>query len=402
MSKPALEIPEALVLRAQAGDQRAANEVVRAMWPTVERIARDWQRHADLNDLVSEGLEGVAAALRNWKPGPNAAPFPAWARKHVFGAVSRYAAENASMVKLGSKDHATMLGGSASARAKLAPRLGVNQRSLDEPAGPDMKMTLGEAMASPLPTIEEALAGRGEEDSRVDLLEALLEQMPELERAVLEVRYFVGSSIAMSKRGAALLVEYARAQAQARKDLLGKSKKSAKPEAVESVKLRDLAKLLQMDKEQARQAELRGLDMLARALVPGRNVSAKVISQLLSPDTRTRLAKKGPKQLGLFGAETLGEKPRCRFCHRPRHREDPAPGQTVGMLREVCKVHVWRKEKCPACGRCLPYRDQCGRQLTYCGRPQCRKKGQRLRLRSAESRKAARTLIAPMAHRQSP
>jgi RNA polymerase sigma factor (sigma-70 family) len=388
VSGPTLDIPEALILRAQQGDIRAQNEVVRAMLPTVKRIARDWQRHADVDDLVSEGLIGVAAALRNWQPVHNAAPFPAWARKHVSGAISRYAAGNASIIKLGSKDHATMIGrGNAAARAQLAPRLGVNQRSLDEPAGPDTKMTLGEATPSPLLNAEEALASRGEEDSRVDLLEALLEQMPDLERAVLEVRYFVGSSITMSKRGAALLVEYAKAEEHARREQLGKSKRAARQE-VETVKLRDLARLLQMDKEQARQAELRGLDMLARALAPGRSISAKTISRLLSPDTRTRLAKKAPKQLGLFGAETLGEKPRCRFC-----RKDRVPG------REVCQQHTKRKEKCPSCGRCLPYRDQCGRQLTYCSE-RCRRKGAKQGLRPAASRKAARTLTAPTAPRK--
>lgn len=76
---------------AYAGDSLTPDDVVREHLPMVRRVALQVRSRLpasiELDDLVQEGMLGLLDAARRWQPQPGQAPFAAYARTRVRGAM---------------------------------------------------------------------------------------------------------------------------------------------------------------------------------------------------------------------------------------------------------------------------------------------------------------------------
>jgi RNA polymerase sigma factor (sigma-70 family) len=202
-----------LVVRAQAGDADAREQLINRLLPLVSALARRFRTEGlDQSDLIQEGIVGVLRALERYDPGRRAVPFAAyaswWIRHALQDARSDfirpfrlppkalrqlsqlksehqriYQAEqrSANMAELARRtsidlDQATAL---AAADARV--------RSLDEPADAYGEVgSLGDLLADPLSAaayeeVIDAVAG--------SQLRALLSRLTEQERDVVGSRF---------------------------------------------------------------------------------------------------------------------------------------------------------------------------------------------------------------------
>ncbi|MCL4313455.1 MAG: sigma-70 family RNA polymerase sigma factor [Actinobacteria bacterium] len=208
-----------LAKRIASGDMEARKEMIAANVRLVVHWARRYQnRGVDLNDLVQEGIFGLMRAVDkfDWRRGFRFSTYATWwirqalqRAAHQHGSTIRVPMEVADQlqrVELAVRDYAAAEGKEPS-DAELAEQLDMDPQkiaslrnisrvvaSLDQPVGEDGESTLGDLTAPDLPGFDEEI------ETRVDMerLRKLVDNLDELERDVIRIRFGLDSGTASS------------------------------------------------------------------------------------------------------------------------------------------------------------------------------------------------------------
>jgi len=221
-----------LALRAEAGDDAAMERLVASHLRFVVKIARSYRGWGlPMSDLVQEGILGLVQAVRCFDPdrGVRLSTYAAWP---VRAAIQEAALRSWSVVRLGTSNAQKMLalrlkrvmaGSSYDGRdlpedlaAGMAARFGVTvaeamavarrmagaDRSLDRPAGlaPSALDAL-DALASPAPSPEAAVAAASEQRHLAGALAAALAKLSLREQLVIQRRYLAEARATFSAIG---------------------------------------------------------------------------------------------------------------------------------------------------------------------------------------------------------
>lgn len=218
-----------LALRAEAGDEAAMERLVASHLRFVVKIARSYRGWGlPMSDLVQEGTLGLVQAVRRFDPdrGVRLSTYAAWP---VRAAIQDAALRSWSVVRLGTSNAQKMLalrlkrvmaGSSYDGRdipediaAGMAARFGVTaaeamavarrmagvDRSLDRPAG--LAPTALDALASPAPSPEAAVAAASEQRQLARALTAALAKLSLREQRVIQRRYLTEARATFSAIG---------------------------------------------------------------------------------------------------------------------------------------------------------------------------------------------------------
>ncbi len=221
-----------LALRAEAGDDAAMERLVASHLRFVVKIARSYRGWGlPMSDLVQEGTLGLVQAVRRFDPdrGVRLSTYAAWP---VRAAIQEAVLRSWSVVRLGTSNAQKMLalklkrmmaGMSYDQRdlpedvaAGMAARFGVSvaeavavarrmagvDRSLDQPAGSASSAL--DALASPAPSPEAAVAAASEQRHLAGTLAAALATLPLREQLVIRRRYLAEARATFSAIGAEL------------------------------------------------------------------------------------------------------------------------------------------------------------------------------------------------------
>jgi RNA polymerase sigma factor (sigma-70 family) len=208
-----LQLDDALIAAARAGDAAARAALVQACLPLITGVARTYRTgHVQRQELLQEGVVGVLRALERFDP-DRGVPFWGYATWWVRQAMQQLVAELTRPVVLSDRalrhlsqlkqahDEAVRDTGREPGRSELAGRTGLSleqvddllategpARSLDEPVAgrEDGIGTFGDLLVDPLAdaAYEDVLAAIEGEEVR-----ALLSGLSDRERAVLRARY---------------------------------------------------------------------------------------------------------------------------------------------------------------------------------------------------------------------
>ncbi len=221
-----------LALRAEAGDDAAMERLVASHLRFVVKIARSYRGWGlPMSDLVQEGTLGLVQAVRRFDPdrGVRLSTYAAWP---VRAAIQEAVLRSWSVVRLGTSNAQKMLalklkrvmaGMSYDQRdlpedvaAGMAARFGVSvaeavavarrmagvDRSLDQPAGSASSAL--DALASPAPSPEAAVAAASEQRHLAGTLAAALATLPLREQLVIRRRYLAEARATFSAIGVEL------------------------------------------------------------------------------------------------------------------------------------------------------------------------------------------------------
>jgi RNA polymerase sigma-32 factor len=221
-----------LALRAEAGDDAAMERLVASHLRFVVKIARSYRGWGlPMSDLVQEGTLGLVQAVRRFDPdrGVRLSTYAAWP---VRAAIQEAVLRSWSVVRLGTSNAQKMLalklkrvmaGMSYDQRdlpedvaAGMAARFGVSvaeavavarrmagvDRSLDQPAGSSSSAL--DAIASPAPSPEAAVAAASEQRHLAGTLAAALATLSLREQVVIRRRYLAEARATFSAIGVEL------------------------------------------------------------------------------------------------------------------------------------------------------------------------------------------------------
>lgn len=208
-----------LARRIEAGDQRAKERMVNSNLRLVVSIARGYRgRGVAMLDLVQEGILGLITAVErfDWRRGFRFSTYATWAiRNAIVSAIENQArairvpaevarvarelrqTEDELRERLGRHptDREVVRAAGVSPRALLA--LEQSRRtvlSLDEPTVPGGATALGDTVAADDGPLDETV----EVSLRQESLRRALENLPERDRQVLELRYGIGDTEPMT------------------------------------------------------------------------------------------------------------------------------------------------------------------------------------------------------------
>jgi RNA polymerase primary sigma factor len=181
---PTAEEQVRLAQRVEAGDEEARAEMIAANLRLVVHWARRYQgRGVDLVDLVQEGAFGLMRAVEkfDWRKGFKFSTYATWwIRQSLQRAVQ-------------SKGRAIRLPEDAVAAEAAAEREGDESQphlprvvaSLDQPLGSEATATLGDVLTGEQIDLEEEVAHA----ISLERLDEAIERLPDLERAVVRLRF---------------------------------------------------------------------------------------------------------------------------------------------------------------------------------------------------------------------
>lgn len=204
-----------LARRVEAGDRRAKERLVNSNLRLVVSIARNYRgRGVAMLDLVQEGILGLIQAVDrfDWRRGFRISTFATWSiRNAITSAIESQArtirvpaevakterelrrTEDELRERLGRHptEHEVARAAAVSRRALRA--LHQSRRtvvSLDQPAAPDDHATLVDLVAADDGPLDETV----EVSLRQESLRRVLDELPERDRRVLELRYGIGDT----------------------------------------------------------------------------------------------------------------------------------------------------------------------------------------------------------------
>ena len=181
---PTAEEQVRLAQRVEAGDEEARAEMIAANLRLVVHWARRYQgRGVDLVDLVQEGAFGLMRAVEKFD----------WRRGFKFSTYATWWIRQSLQRAVQSKGRAIRLPEDAVAAEAAAEREGDESQphlprvvaSLDQPLGSEATATLGDVLTGEQIDLEEEVA----HGISLEGLDEAIERLPDLERAVVRLRF---------------------------------------------------------------------------------------------------------------------------------------------------------------------------------------------------------------------
>ncbi len=181
---PTAEEQVRLAQRVEAGDEEARAEMIAANLRLVVHWARRYQgRGVDLVDLVQEGAFGLMRAVEKFD----------WRRGFKFSTYATWWIRQSLQRAVQSKGRAIRLPEDAVAAEAAAEREGDESQphlprvvaSLDQPLGSEATATLGDVLTGEQIDLEEEVAHA----ISLERLDEAIERLPDLERAVVRLRF---------------------------------------------------------------------------------------------------------------------------------------------------------------------------------------------------------------------